>query len=126
MERARREAESTLLKSIADGEWISSRDLQDRLHISRQSISKAVNEGRMFAVVGPAGANYYPAFYTLEKYSRRLLEKVAKQLGTLAPSVKYQFFTSKAFSLGGKTPLEVLEEGRLDDVLRAATAFSQR
>jgi hypothetical protein len=40
--------------------------------------------------------------------------------------VKYQFFTSKAFSLGGKTPLEVLEEGRLDDVLRAATAFSQR
>jgi hypothetical protein len=126
MTQARADAAVQLKKKIARGELVSSKEMQDRLHVSRQSISRAVNEGRLFAIVGPAGANYYPAFYADPKHDRRLVEQVIRQLGTLPPTVKYHFFTSQSFSLNGKTPLEALQEGQLEQVLRVATSHVER
>lgn len=124
--RMNEDADRALRQRIADGELIASKALQQRAGITRQSISRAMKEGRLFAIVGPAGTAYYPAFYADPKCDRYLIERVAKQLGDLPATVKFHFFTSKAFSLNSKTPLAALEEGRLDDVLRAATACVER
>jgi hypothetical protein len=124
--QAREDSKNAIADRIQKGELIPSKELQDRGNISRQSISNAVKEGRLFAIVGPAGANYYPAFYTDPRFDRRSLERIVKQLGSLPATVKFHFFTSKIFSMGSVTPLEALQAGRLDDVLRAATAYAER
>jgi hypothetical protein len=116
---------ATMASRIANGEFLTSGELQGRLHIKRASISGAVKAGRMFAVVGPSGENFYPAYFADEELNRRALEKVSKSLGTLPASSKHHFFTSKS-TLLEVTPLEALRKGRVNDVLTAAAAFAER
>jgi hypothetical protein len=117
---------AALRERIEHNDLILSKEIQEKLGISRQSVSSAIKDGRLFAIVGPSGTNYYPAFYADSKYDRRAIERVSKQLGALPATVKYHFFTTKAFSLGSKTPLDALAEGRLDAVLVAAAAYAEQ
>lgn len=123
MQAMRLQSSATLLRRIERKELLSSKALQDALHIRRQSISDAVKAGRLFAIVGPSGENYYPAFYADQRLDRRAVEKVSKALAALPATSKYFFFTSKLTTLG-ETPLEALRKGRLEEVLVAATAFA--
>lgn len=116
---------ATMASRIANGEFLTSGELQGRLHIKRASISGAVKAGRMFALVGPSGENFYPAYFANEALDRRVLEKVSKSLGTLPASSKHHFFTSKSTLLEA-TPLEALRKGRVNDVISAAAAFAER
>lgn len=116
---------ATMASRIANGEFLTSGELQGRLHIKRAAISGAVKAGRMFAVVGPSGDNFYPSYFADEGLDRRALEKVSKSLGTLPASSKHHFFTAKS-TLLGTTPLEALRKGRVNDVLTAAAAFAER
>lgn len=116
---------ATMASRIANGEFLTSGELQGRLHIKRASISGAVKAGRMFAVIGPSGENFYPAYFADEALDRRALEKVSKSLGTLPASSKHHFFTSKSTLLEA-TPLEALRKGRVIDVITAAAAFAER
>jgi len=124
MGEARKNEVVTLQERIKSGELISSGELQKALSVGRQAISNALNSGRMFAFVGPSGEYYYPSFYADGSLDRRVLEKVTKVLGKLPAASKYYFFTSK-FTALGRTPLDALGKGRVDDVLAAATSFAQ-
>jgi hypothetical protein len=126
MEQMRKNSAIALAARIERKELITAEELRDRLGITRRSISDAARTGRLFAIVGASGDNYYPAFYADKRYDRRALEKVSKALGTLPGAVKYHFFTSKSTYLRIKSPLEALEEGRLADVLIAAAGFAER
>ncbi len=110
---------------IASGELIGSAALQGALDIKRQALSNAVKAGRLFALTGPSGENYYPAFYADPGLDRRSVESVAKALGTLPGAAKLFFFTSKS-TLLQETPLAALRKGRLAEVLTAATGFAAR
>lgn len=116
---------ATLRARIESGELIGSAALQSALDIKRQAISNAVKAGRLFALTGPSGDNYYPAFYADPGLDRRAVEKVAKALGTLPGASKLFFFTSKS-TLLRETPLEALRQGRLAEVLTAAAGFIGR
>lgn len=126
IEQMRTNQAGALLRSIERKEIITSKELQDRLQVRRRYISDAVKAGRLFAIESPSGEHYYPAFYADLKYDRRALEKVAETLGCIPASMKYHFFTSKSHFLGSKTPLDALLEGRLADVLIAASGFAER
>ena len=115
---------AALQRSIARKDLLPSKEFQDALKVSRQSVSDAVKTGRMFALVGPSGENYYPAFYADPDLDRRAVEKVSKVLGTLPGASKYFFFTSKSVFLGAQTPVDALKSGRLADVLVAAAGFA--
>lgn len=121
--RLRRESAAALQRRIASKELLHPKEFQDALGISRQSINEAVKARRIFAVLGPSGEYYYPAFYADGDLNRRELEKVAKILGGVPATSKYHFFTSKSTYLGSATPLTALKKGRLNDVLIAAAAF---
>lgn len=110
---------------IAHGELISSGELQRALDVKRQAISNAVKTKRLFAIVGPSGDNYYPAYFADETLERRKLEQVAKALGSLPAPSKHHFFTSKS-SVLGETPLQALRKGREAEVLAAAAGFAER
>jgi hypothetical protein len=111
---------------FASGKLLTPAQLQQRLAVSRQAISKAVKEQRMFYLDGPSGENWYPAFFADATIARRALEQVCKALGSLPGASKWQFFTMPKVSLAGQTPLSALAAGELDAVLRAVTGFLER
>ncbi|RSZ57671.1 hypothetical protein HF313_27640 [Massilia atriviolacea] len=119
----RRVSGAALLDRIHNKELITSAELQERLGVRRQSVSDAVKSGRLFAMLGPSGENYYPAFYADPALDRRAVEKVAKALGSLPAASKYFFFTTVISTLQA-TPLQALAKGRLNEVLVAASTFA--
>lgn len=113
-------------KHVLDGTLLTPDEVLHRLAITRQAVSKAVRDKRMFWVDGPAGKHLYPAFFTDPKYVRRDVEKVSQALGDLPGPSKWQFFTTGKGSLGGRTPLVALAKGDIDSVLVAAAGFRER
>ena len=103
---------------------LSPKDFQTALGISRQAINEAVKTKRMFALLGPGGEYYYPAFFADKDLHRRDIEKVSKALGNIPAPSKYFFFTNKSTSLGALSPLDALLKGRVDEVMEAAAAFA--
>lgn len=125
MVQAARNTVITTAARIAKGELISSGELQRALDVKRQALSGAVKAGRLFAIVGPSGDNYYPAYYADPSLDRRALEQVSKLLGSLPAASKHHFFTSHSTLLQA-SPLEALRQGRLAEVLAAAAGFAAR
>jgi hypothetical protein len=122
----RRQSAAALQRRIERKELLPPKEFQNALGISRQSVNEAIKSRRMFALLGPSGEYYYPAFYADGNLNRREVEKVAKVLGDLPAPSKYHFFTSKSLFLGVVTPLQALKKGRLEDVMIAATAYKER
>jgi hypothetical protein len=125
MARLRRESAAALQLRIESKEFLPLCEFSEALKISVQSIDDAVMDGRMFAISDPAGEEFYPAFYADRSLSRDQLETVAKALVGVPATSKFYFFTSKSTFLQA-TPLVALLQDRLDEVLIAAAAFSER
>jgi hypothetical protein len=106
-------------------EVVSARALSDRLQVSPQALSKATRLSRMFTVEVD-GERLYPAFFADPDLDRQQLEAVAKELRELPGWSKWQFFTTPKASLGGRTPLDALKAGKLQEVRRAAVGFAER
>jgi hypothetical protein len=109
---------------IAAGRLITGGEMSRRLGITMQSLSAALKAKRMFAVKGPRGMYYYPAFFADGKYDRGMLEEVSQALGDLPASSKWYFFTTERLSLDGRTPLEALTKGKRQPVLDAAHDYA--
>lgn len=123
------------------GELLRSDVLQSRLGVSRQALSKRVQNGTLFYVDGKGGARYYPAFFADPSLNLAKVKKVSKALSPLPGASRWLFFTSPRVSLGGVTPLDIIggaqvQVGRhtnsteprtvdFEDVLRAAQAEAQ-
>lgn len=101
------------------------KEFQAALGISRQAINEAMKAKRMFALLGPGGEYYYPAFFADKDLHRRDIEKVSKALGNIPPPSKYFFFTNVSASLGALSPLDALLKGKVDEVMEAAAAFAE-
>lgn len=107
------------------GELVSSHALAKAMAVTRQAISKAVKERRMFALAGVAGKMLYPAFYADPALNRSQMGKVSKELGQLPASSKWQFFTNPRVSLNGASPINALRKGKFAEVIAAAAAFRE-
>lgn len=113
-------------RDLAEGRLLPAAMACAKLEITKQAVSKAVKEHRMFTLDGPSGESLYPAFFADKRYDRRTLGKISKALGGLPGPSKWQFFTTGKASLCGKTPLDALSDGELDAVLAAAAGFVDR
>lgn len=120
-EKAQRE------KDVAEGRLLLDAEIRKRLGLSNHALRDALKEKRMFALKGPSGKFYYPAFFADEKtYNRIVLEQVCMALGDIPAASKWGFFTLPRLSLGGQTPLEAIAKGnKLDIVMNAAKAFAE-
>lgn len=108
------------------GLLLTSAQICERLGISRQALSKAVKDQRLFWIDGPGGAQWYPGFYGTSTANRKQIEKVSVALGDLPGDAKWQFFTTPKHSLQGQTPLAALEAGGLERVMRTALEARER
>lgn len=132
------EENTALLDALADqamtrrrrqhqaGDLLASAAMCARLGISRQALSKAVRERRMFWLDGPGGAQWYPAFFADTASSRRDLERVSVALAGLPGAVKWQFFTTPKHSLDGQTPVAAIRDGKTGRVMRTALEAVER
>lgn len=107
------------------GELVSSHVLAERLDVTRQAITKAVKDLRMFSLDGASGQKLYPAFFADEGLERSQLEAVSKELDRLPGASKWQFFTSPRLSLKNRSPVDALRKGKYVEVLAAARAFKE-
>lgn len=104
---------------------VSADEICEALGFTRRSLNKALKENRMF-YLQQGRRHYYPVFYADGRLSRPVLEDITLVLGDLTGSQKWQFFTRPKNSLFGKTPIEALQEGLVDNVLKSAWGFVER
>lgn len=126
LEQMTTQSKAARAKDVKEGRLLPAVQVWTRLNISKQAVSKAVKENRMFTLDGPSGESLYPAFFTDEHYNRRALEKVSKALGNIPGPSKWQFFTTGKGSLAGRTPLDALAAGKVEEVLVTAVGFVER
>jgi hypothetical protein len=124
MDELRRQERSLRQQDIAAQRLLGSADMRERLGVSRQALSAALRSQRLFALTGPSGDYFYPAFFADGRHDRAVLEKVSRALGSLPGGAKWEFFTTPRLSLGNRTPLQALARGQVDAVLAAAAAFA--
>lgn len=108
----------------AAGGTLSSSEVAKALQITRQAVDKRRKEGTILAVeLGKKGFRY-PAWQIG-------LPHLAKVLGTLGGRDSWErlsFFLNPSALLDGRTPLDVLQDGRheIADVLRAASVYGEQ
>ena len=123
MEEMRQSSGPAVLSQIESGELITLDDLVHRIGGNRQWVNYAVHTGRIFSLRAPTGADYFPSFFAVSLPHRRKLAIVAKLLRRLPAASQQYFFLTKRISLG-VTPLEAVMQGRMNEVVRAATSFA--
>ncbi len=121
--RLRRQEQERREEQLASKELLTSAEFRERIGFTPQALSAAVKAKRMFSLQGASGTAVYPAFFADRMLDRPVLERIAKALGDLPGASKYFFFTSPRISLGGKSPLQALAKGKIEEVLKAAQAF---
>jgi len=118
-------AQHSMSELVRRGELVRAAEFAEALGVTKQAISKALRDKRVFALEVD-GAQYYPSFYLDSQLDRRQIERVTKELGDLPGPSKLQFFLTPKHSLGGVTPLKALAKGRLEQVKASARGFAQR
>lgn len=114
--------EAQLRKWSEDGTLVEGRRLQDTWGITRQALDKARERGEIFSFrIG--GQHFYPseALHLTREHLARILEA----LGPASAASKLIFLRRRHGTLGGATPAEAIEKGRLAEVLRLAQAWTQ-
>ncbi len=91
----------------------------------RQALNKALKSHRMFAVEA-GGQSYYPTFFADPNLDRRKVQRVAQALGDLGGWEKWLFFTTPKSSLGQRTPLQAMREGKYEGARLAAVGHAER
>lgn len=122
MAKLREQANQGLRKFVNEGVLMGRGAFQEERTITRQALSKAQQERRLFHVEVD-GEKYFPSFFVDSRYDRAKLESVSKALGDLPGATKLHFFLHKRGSLAGATPLEAIARGDYQKVLNAAEAL---
>ena len=125
------EVSKTFARLLEQGHLLASGAFQERAGVSRQALSKAVAERRLF-YIDFGRRRGYPAFYTDLSLQRKQIGEVSKILGDLSGGSKWLFFTTPKGSLASpdtgvpRTPLQALRDGEYARVTLAASGYAQR
>lgn len=96
-----------------------------RLGVSRETINKRAQQGRLLALEFAKRGKRYPEWQFEERLVGLPIERVLASLASLEPWARYRFFTQKQPGTGGRTPVEALQQGELDAVCRAAETWAR-
>jgi len=114
--------EAQLRRWSEDGTLIEGKRVQDVWGITRQALDKARERGEIFSFrIG--GQHFYPA--EALHLTREHLVRIIAALGEGSAASKLMFLRRRHGTLGGCTPAEAIEKGKLVEVLRLAQAWTQ-
>jgi nucleoid DNA-binding protein len=92
------------------------------LGISRQAINDRVRDGTLLAVPGPHGRRRYPVVQFTADGTLPGLEDVLKSLPSANGWFRLNFLIRPDARLGGRRPIDLLRESKIDPVVMAAAA----
>jgi hypothetical protein len=96
------------------------------LGITRQGVDKRRREGRLIGLTQGRRGYAYPTWQFERGGTLTHLETVLGALQKHDPWMQLSFFVNPNAHLSESSPLEVLREGHLDPVLRAAATFGEQ
>jgi hypothetical protein len=95
--------------------------------ISRQAIDKRVQEGSLLAVPGPSNHRSYPTLqFNSDGTVVEGLKSVREALPTNNPWTVLNFLAQPDDRLGGRKPVDLLKEGKIELVVEAARRPAQQ
>lgn len=110
----------------AAGGILSSQQVADMLGITRQAVDKRRGSRQLLALTQGRRGYSYPRFQFEEGKTIAGLDKVLPQLKALDPWMQMVFFTSPHERLQGKTPIESLHQGLVDEVAQVAEHYGEQ
>jgi hypothetical protein len=110
----------------AAGGALTSEQVAEILGLSRQAVDKRRSSNQLLAFTQGRRGYSYPGFQFDEGKTLSGLENVLEALRPLDPWMQLNFFTSPIERLGGKTPIELLRDGKVNDVISAASTYGEQ
>jgi excisionase family DNA binding protein len=95
----------------------------ERLGVSRETINKRAQQGKLLALQFGKRGKRYPQWQFEDGVAGAPLESVLVVLRSADAWQRYRFFTQLQPALGGRTPVEALRQGMADRVIRAAEGW---
>ena len=109
----------------AEGGCVYSTDFAELVGMSAAGVDKARKSGSLIAFPRGQTKFSYPIWQIHEGAVLRGLKESARALGNASMFIKANFFLSANSRLYGRRPLDLLREGKVGDVIEAATAFGE-
>ncbi|MHB0877268.1 MAG: hypothetical protein ACYC5O_14620 [Anaerolineae bacterium] len=110
----------------AGGGTLSSAEVARLLGVSRQTVNNRRLKGRLIGVPSTRGDYEYPAWQFADGGVLPGLERVLMALRDHHPWTQLSYMLNPDSRLGDRTPLEVLRQGRADDVVAAASMYGEQ
>jgi hypothetical protein len=110
----------------AAGGALTSEQVAEVLGISRQAVDKRRASNQLLALTQGRRGYSYPSFQFGDGRTIAGLEEVLGQLSELDPWMQMVFFSTPNERLGGRTPLETLRQGSVDEVKAVAGGYGEQ
>lgn len=117
------EAKKQLLE--AEGGTMSGQQVARLLRITRQAVDKRRRARQLLGLTHGRRGYAYPSWQFSGSGTVEGLEDVLKAMEHHDPWMQATFLLNSNARLGGRTPLALLREGQLGDVMEAAAAFGE-
>ena len=108
-----------------EGGTVRAAEVSQLLGITRQGVDKRRTSGLLLALSAGQRGYRYPLWQFGADGTIAGLERVLQALKDCDPWTQVHFMLTGDARLGGQRPLDVLREGRADEVARAAAAFCE-
>ncbi|MBE9020889.1 helix-turn-helix domain-containing protein, partial [Chroococcidiopsidales cyanobacterium LEGE 13417] len=110
----------------AEGGPLTISQVEELLGISRQAIHKRCSKGKLIALTTSKRGYLFPRWQFAENGILPGLESVLAALDESEPWMQAAFMLNPNIWLDGASPLEMLRQGKIEDVLVAARASGEQ
>jgi hypothetical protein len=105
---------------------LSSAKVAELLKLSRQAVDKRRSANQLLALTQGRRGYSYPSFQFEDGKTLNGMEEVLRSLPALDPWMQLRFFTSPHERLGNQTPIETLRNGKVNEVVKAASGYGEQ
>jgi len=124
LEAAFRRGDARKAAILRDPTMLTGEAAAARLGVSRETINKREQQGRLLALEFAKRGKRYPEWQFEESIAGRPLEAVLAALGSLGNWERYRFFTQRQPGLGDRTPVDALRGGAVEAVRSVALGWA--
>lgn len=124
MELAFRRGDERRAAILRDPRLLTGEAAAERLGVSRETINKRAQQGKLLALEFGKRGKRYPEWQFEDGVAGAPLESVLVALGSADSWQRFRFFGQAQVGLDGLTPIEALGQGMADRVIRAAEGWA--
>jgi hypothetical protein len=126
-----------MLEAVSSARWVSELASEDPLVAAKlrglklrqemlMTAGGALTSNQLLALTQGKRGYSYPGFQFHDGKTLKGLEAILGALSALDPWMQLNFFTNPNERLGKSTPIEALRDGKVDDVVRVASAYGEQ